>query len=114
MPHGVLAGIGGEGEAEGLDGRVGQRFRRRSEIVPSPVRRGIRQPGVVEQILVVHDGQVVHERRDPQDPPVHRGRLALPGAAASWGMDEPYWYVTSGGSPAWRATVSFARALSLL
>ena len=40
-------------------------------------------------------------------------RSTRPGAAASCGSDEPYWYVMSGGSPPCRATVSFCSALSL-
>ena len=44
----------------------------------------------------------------------HSVRSTRPGAAANCGNDEPYWYVMSGGSPPWRATVSFWRALSLL
>ena len=45
---------------------------------------------------------------------VHSVRSTRPGAAASCGSDDPYWYVMSGGSPPCRATVSFCSALSLL
>ena len=77
VPDRVFAAVGRVRPAELLLGRVGERLGGGAEVVPGPVRRGVADAGLVEELLVVDDGEVVDERRDADDLAVDGGRQAL-------------------------------------
>src|SRR5450756_1658521 len=66
--------FGRVGPAELLLRRDGELLGGGAKVVPGPLRRRVRQAGLVEELLVVDDGEVVDERRQPHDLAVHRGR----------------------------------------
>ena len=73
VPHGVLAGVGGEREPVLLRRRVGERLGGRAEVLPRPVRRGWVDVRFLEQLLVVDDREVVDQRGDAQHATVDGG-----------------------------------------
>ena len=136
VPDRVLGGVHRVGEPELLLRRIRQRLGGGAEVVPRPVgRSGTRaRPRRTASCCRRSPGcRSAPGRRGPcprRSPPsrapgmkssqftsgccVQSVRSTRPGAAASCGSDDPYWYVMSGASPPWRATVSFCSALSLL
>src|SRR2546423_2675976 len=76
MPGGVLGPGDRVGRAEDVLRRVGQLLGGGPEVVPRPRagRRG--QSGGLEELLVVHHGDVVHDRREADDVAVGRRGLA--------------------------------------
>ena len=76
VPGGVLGAGDRVGGAVDVLGRVGELLGRGAEVVPGPAVGGLGDARGLEQLLVVHQRQVVHDRREADRVAVGRRGLA--------------------------------------